>query len=137
VDDQTPGTRWPRRVKRFSQEQFEELVGEALDGLPDQIRNWLDNVAVIVAEAPTPDQLARAGLRPGAMLFGLYQGVPKTRRGVTYGETLPDKIVIFQRPIERLFRTREEVREQVRRTVLHEVGHHFGLDEEELDIAGV
>ncbi|HNS49774.1 MAG TPA: metallopeptidase family protein [Anaerolineae bacterium] len=132
-----PPDEQPLRPKRFSQEQFEELVAEALDQLPSDIRSWLDNVALIVAEAPTPDQLRRAGVRPGGSLFGLYQGVPKTRRGVTYGESFPDKIVIFQRPIERFCRTRREVRDQVRRTVLHEVGHHFGLGEADLEDAGL
>ena len=126
-----------RRVARFSQEQFEGLVAEAIDSMPGDIREWLDNVAVLVAQQPSPGQLRRAGLRPGQLLFGLYQGVPKTRRGVTYGEVLPDKILIFQRPIEQVCRTRDEVREQVRRTVLHEIGHHFGLGEEDLDDAGV
>jgi predicted Zn-dependent protease with MMP-like domain len=137
MDGFTPSSRWTRRARRFSQEEFEALVAEALDGLPDDIRDWLDNVAVVVAGEPTPGQLARAGVRPGGLLFGLYQGVPKTRRGVTYGEVLPDKILIFQRPIEQVCRTGEQVREQVRRTVLHEIGHHFGMDEEQLDDAGV
>jgi len=137
MDDRTEGVGWIRRVMRFSQAEFEELVAEALDELPDQIQRWLDNVAIVVAQDPTPDQLRSAGLGRGRLLFGLYQGVPKTRRGVTYGESLPDKIVIFQHPIERLCHTREDVRNQVRRTVLHEVGHHFGLDEKELDAAGV
>jgi predicted Zn-dependent protease with MMP-like domain len=116
---------------------FDELVTEALDGLPDEIQGWLDNVAIVVAERPTVEQLAQAGLEPGDLLFGLYVGVPKTRRGFTYGETVPDKIVIFQRPIERVCRTPAQVRAQVRQTVLHEIGHHFGLGEEELRDAGV
>jgi predicted Zn-dependent protease with MMP-like domain len=137
MDEQTPGPWWPRRAGRFSLEEFEALVAEALDSLPDEIRDMMDNVAVVVAERPSSSQLARAGVPPNVLLFGLYEGVPKTKRGVTYGEMLPDKIVIFQRPIERVCRTREQVREQVRRTVLHEIGHHFGLDEDELDDAGV
>jgi predicted Zn-dependent protease with MMP-like domain len=137
MDGFTLNPRWPRQPRRYSQEEFETLVAEALDDLPDDIREWMDNVAVIVAEEPTPDQLARAGVGPGSLLFGLYQGVPKTRRGVTYGEVLPDKILIFQRPIEHVCRTRQQVREQVHRTVLHEIGHHFGLDEDDLDEAGV
>lgn len=132
-----PPTEQAVRPKRFSQAQFEEMVVEALDQLPDDIRGWLDNVVVLVAEAPTPDQLRRAGVRPGGTLLGLYQGVPKTRRGVTFGEAFPDKILVFQRPIERFCRTRRDVREQVRRTVLHEVGHHFGLGEVDLEDAGV
>ena len=127
----------PTRVKRFSQAQFEELVAEALDDLPAEIQGWLDNVAVLVAEAPTAEQLRRAGVARGHLLLGLYEGVPRTRRGVTYGQIQPDKILIFQRPIERHCRTRQQVREQVRQTVLHEIGHHFGMNEYDLEAAGV
>ena len=122
---------------RFSPETFETLVAQALDSLPDEIQGWLDNVAVVVAQRPTPEQLAQAGLGPGNLLLGLYTGVPKTSRGFTYGEIVPDKIVIFQRPIEQVCRTPAQVRAQVRQTVLHEIGHHFGLDEAQLRDAGV
>jgi predicted Zn-dependent protease with MMP-like domain len=117
--------------------EFEDLVADALDSLPEGIRDLMDNVAVVVAYRPTADQLARAGLRPGDTLFGLYVGVPKTARGANYGEVLPDKILIFQQPIERACRTPAQIQRQVRRTVLHEIGHHFGLDEAELRSAGV
>ena len=116
---------------------FEQLVTEALDSLPDEVLHWLDNVAIVVGHWPTPQQLAQTGLRPGDLLFGLYVGVPKTSRGFTYGETVPDKIVIFQGPIEQVCRTPAQIRAQVRRTVLHEIGHHFGLDEGQLRSAGV
>lgn len=117
--------------------EFENLVAEALEDLPDEVQAWMDNVAIVVAERPTPQQLAQAGLRSGSLLLGLYVGVPKTRRGFTYGETVPDKIVIFRRSIERVCRTPAQVRQQVRRTVLHELGHHFGMDEQQLRDAGV
>ena len=116
---------------------FEQLVDEALTSLPDEILGWLDNVAIVIGERPTAEHLAQSGLEPGEVLFGLYVGVPKTQRGFTYGETLPDKIIIFRRPIERFCRTPAQVRAQVRQTVLHEIGHHFGLGEEELRAAGV
>lgn len=112
-------------------------MDEALASLPDEVHGWLDNVAVVVGNRPTPDQLASAGLGPGEQLLGLYVGVPRTRRGVTFGETLPDKILIFQWPIERVCRTRDQVRSQVRSTVLHEIGHHMGMDESQLRAAGV
>lgn len=124
-------------IVHLERQQFEALVQEALDTLPDAIQGWLDNVAVVISEWPSPEQLAAAGLKPGRLLFGLYVGVPKTHRGFTYGEIVPDKIVIFQGPIERVCRTTDQVREQVRRTVLHEIGHHFGMDEDELWQAGV
>jgi predicted Zn-dependent protease with MMP-like domain len=116
---------------------FEGLVAEALESLPDEIAGWLDNVAIVVADWPTPEQLAQADVGPGGLLFGLYVGVPKTHRGFTYGEIIPDKIIIFQRSIERVCRTPAQVRECVRKTVLHEVGHHFGMGEQELRDAGV
>jgi predicted Zn-dependent protease with MMP-like domain len=116
---------------------FEQLVSEAVDSLPDQVLGWLDNVAIVVGQWPTPDQQAQAGLGPGDLLFGLYVGVPKTHRGFTYGETIPDKIVIFQGPIERVCRTPAQIRRQVQQTVLHEIGHHFGMGEEDLRSAGV
>jgi predicted Zn-dependent protease with MMP-like domain len=126
-----------RRGLRYDTESFEALVVEALDGLPEEIHAWLDNVAIVVADHPTPAHLRQGRVRRGGLLLGLYVGVPKTRRGITYGEVLPDKIVIFQRPIEMVCRTAEEIREQVRRTVLHEIGHHFGMDEGDLREAGV
>ena len=116
---------------------FEQLVDDALSGLPGEIAGWMDNVAIVIAEWPTPQQLAQSGLGPGDMLLGLYVGVPKTHRGFTYGETVPDKIVIFRQPILRICRTPDQIRAQVRRTVLHEIGHHFGLDEGQLRSAGV
>lgn len=122
---------------RYSREYFEMLVAEALDSLPDELLGWLDNVAIVVGERPMPQQLAQVGLGPGDLLFGLYVGVPKTQRGFTYGETLPDKVVIFQQSIERVCHTPAQVRACVRKTVLHEVGHHFGMDEEQLRAAGV
>jgi predicted Zn-dependent protease with MMP-like domain len=122
---------------RFSQEHFERLVTEAVDSLPDEVLDWLDNVAIVVGERPTAEQLREAGLHGSDLLFGLYIGVPKTKRGFTYGEAVPDKIVVFQEPIERVCRTPIQIQDCVRRTVLHEIGHHFGLDEEELRAAGV
>lgn len=121
----------------YSREYFEMLVAEALDSLPDEFLGWLDNVAIVVGERPTPQQLAQVGLGPGDLLFGLYVGVPKTQRGFTYGETVPDKVVIFQQPIEQVCRTPAQVRACVRKTVLHEIGHHFGMDENQLRAAGV
>lgn len=122
---------------RLTRQQFEILVGEAIESLPDEILAWLDNVAIVVGEWPSPGQLAQVGLDSADLLFGLYVGVPKTKRGFTYGEIVPDKIVIYQRPIELVCRTPDQVRDRVRRTVLHEIGHHFGMDEDQLAEAGV
>jgi len=102
-------------------ELFEELVADALDGIPEELGNYMQNVAVFVEEqAPEPN------------LLGLYQGVPLTARGISYSGTLPDRISIYRRTICAICSTEEEVVEQVRRTVIHEVGHHFGIGDRRL-----
>ena len=113
--------------------RFRELVGEALDGLPEEWANRLDNVAVVVEEEASDADLAAVGINPdtGRELLGLYQGVPLDERGVFYS-SLPDRIVIYRGPILRIARSRQEVLRMVRETVLHELGHHFGLQEEDL-----
>jgi predicted Zn-dependent protease with MMP-like domain len=102
---------------------FERLVDEALDELPDDIRNVMSNVAVTVEDEPPP----------GQPLLGLYQGVPLGRRGPYYAGALPDKITIYRGPIERMTGGNPEaLRRQVRRTVLHEIAHHFGISDDRL-----
>jgi predicted Zn-dependent protease with MMP-like domain len=111
---------------------FARLVAEALDSLPPEIAAQMENVEVVVEPYPTRAQLAAGGVPRGHTLFGLYEGVPRTGRTRGYGMVLPDKITIFQRPIEAHCRTEEEIRAQVRRTVVHEIAHHFGIDDEAL-----
>lgn len=111
---------------------FEELVEEALLTLPDKINGVMENVVVTVAEHPSAAQRRATGLGPGQALYGLYQGVPLTRRTSHYGMVPPDRITIFMYPMVHYHRTSEAIRNQVRRTVLHEIGHHFGMDEEQL-----
>ncbi len=117
---------------RLSHSQFEALVVEALDSLPAQFRERMDNVEVVIEEWPTPDEARRAGLAPGQLLFGLYQGVPLTRRDSGYTLVPPDKITLYQRPIEMFSHTPEAVKQQVQRTVIHEIAHHFGISDERL-----
>ncbi len=113
--------------------EFEALVEEVLAELPPRFARYLENVAVVVEDEPSREQLRELGLRPGRdSLFGLYQGVPIDQRGHAFGNALPDQITIFYRPLLRAFRSRERIRREVRRTVLHEIGHHFGLDERAL-----
>jgi predicted Zn-dependent protease with MMP-like domain len=102
---------------------FEEEVRAALESLPERLRDAMSNVEVVVEEEP-----------PGGLpLLGLYQGIPLTRRGSGYGQVLPDKISIYRGPILRHFGHREDVlRDQIRRVVLHEVAHHFGISDERL-----
>lgn len=112
---------------------FEDLVMQALESLPPEIASRLENVEVIVEEEPTDDALA--GLPSGSSLFGLYQGIPLTERG-NYGNALPDKISIYKGPITRHWRKPDAIREQIRRTVIHEIGHYFGIPEDRLHELG-
>ena len=112
-------------------ERFRKLVSEAIDSLPKEFGKRLNNVAVVVEDSPTPQQLRKLRLAPWALLFGLYEGVPQTKRG-SYSGVLPDKITIFKNSIERVARNDEEINAQVRATVIHEIGHHFGLSDEDL-----
>ncbi len=105
--------------------QFEEMVVTALDGLPDELGRMMQNVAVTVEHDPGP---------PG--LLGLYRGLPLTSRGTHYAGVLPDQITIYHQAICAICRTPAEVVEQVRRTVIHEVAHHFGIDDDRLDELG-
>jgi len=104
-------------------ERFEELTAEALDGLPEWIRGRMENVDVLIEPDPPPQQ-------PG--LLGLYQGVPLTRRGAGYGGVLPDRITLFRSGILRGARSEAEVRDRVRHVVIHEVAHFFGISDERL-----
>lgn len=113
-------------------EAFEELVLAALDELPPEFREKLENVEITIEGWPSRHDLARAGIGPSGTLFGLYSGVPRTARGVWYGNVLPDRIVIYQGPIEAYCRSREEIVQTVRDTVMHEIGHYFGLSDQRL-----
>jgi len=111
---------------------FEELVAEALELLPDEFDRELDNVAVVVEDEPEAEVLADVGLDPEEDdLFGLYQGTPLTERDSFYSE-LPDRIVIYRLPILRACRSRRQVIREVRDTVVHELGHHLGMEEEDM-----
>jgi len=113
-------------------QRFEELVSEALEGLPPRFAERLSNIDVEVRDWPTPDEMRAARVQPGRLLLGLYRGTPQTRRGHWYSMALPDHILIYQGPIERVCRNDDEVRERVRRTVVHEIAHHFGWSDAEL-----
>jgi predicted Zn-dependent protease with MMP-like domain len=115
----------------MDEQRFQELVGEALDSLPKEFAEKLDNVSVTVADFPTIYQMRKANLGPNMLLFGLYEGVPQTKRGVYYSH-IPDKITIFRYAILQVSQTEEDVKRQVRQTVIHEIGHHFGLSEADL-----
>ncbi len=119
-----------------SPEEFESLVADAIDNIPEPFASHLSNVQVIVEDEPSAEYLASAGIGPHSTLFGLYQGIPQTERTGNYTWVLPDKITIFRGPITRAFRTSDEVREQVMVTVVHEIAHHFGISDDRLDELG-
>jgi predicted Zn-dependent protease with MMP-like domain len=113
-----------------SLERFEELVADALDSLPEPFASHLDNVQVVVEDWPSPEQIG--GLVGGGMLLGLYEGVPQTKRGPGYTFVLPDKITIFREPIMRHSDDEDDLTEQVKHTVIHEIAHHFGISDDRL-----
>jgi predicted Zn-dependent protease with MMP-like domain len=110
-------------------EDFEKLVRRAILDLPQGIRKRMDNVEIVIEDWPTAEQLQKNGIRQGVLLLGLYEGVPRTKRGIGYNLVLPDKITIFQKSIEEIAKTDAEIQEAVKNTVWHEIAHHFGFDE--------
>lgn len=117
---------------KVSRRRFEALGAHALDELPDLIREHMDNVAVVIEDWPTDEQYERLGLEPDDWLFGLYEGTPLLERGIVADPLLPDKITIFKGPLEDACETEEQMTEEIRRTVVHEIAHHFGIDEDRL-----
>jgi len=117
---------------RMSRRKFETLVERALQTISAEIRTRMDNVGLVVEDWPDEAQYATVGLEPGETLFGLYEGVPLIERGVVADPLLPDKITIFQGPLEEACETDDEMAEEIRKTVVHEIGHHFGIDDARL-----
>ncbi len=120
----------------MSRAEFEGLVVEALDSLPDEFLSHFANLDIVVEREPSVEQLAEQGMSGDETLLGLYEGIPQVDRE-GYGLVLPDKITIFQLPIEKYSGDREEIVEQVRTTVVHEVAHHFGITDEALHEMGL
>src|SRR3989338_971114 len=108
--------------------EFERLVREAILDLPPRIRSYMEKVAVVIEDDATQQQRSR-GNAGGGLLLGLYEGTPRTKRGPYYTLALPDKITIFQKPLQFVSQSVGELREQVTATVRHEIAHHFGFDE--------
>jgi predicted Zn-dependent protease with MMP-like domain len=112
-------------------------VREAVASLPPELLRNVHNVDIVIERRPTARDRKAAGLGPGGLLLGLYHGIPLTRRGESYNLVAPDKISIYQEHIEAICANDDEVREQVRKTVLHELGHYFGIDDERLHELGM
>ena len=119
-------------MSRLSRRQFEQIVAEALKGIPAELRGALDNIEVAVEEWPSPEQLADAGLDDDDLLFGFYHGTPLPERSPMTPYSLPDLITIFQGPLEEACESEDELRDEIRRTVVHEIAHYFGFDEDRL-----
>jgi len=113
--------------------EFEQLVDRALDNLPDEFSSLLENVAVFIADRPPRETLREMQVPSGETIFGLYEGIPLTERTHDYGLVTPDRITIFQRPIEEACTSQAEIVEEIRRTVLHEIAHFFGIDDDRLE----
>ena len=117
----------------MTREDFKKLVEEALLEIPPRFREAMKNVALVIEDMPPQDVLDEMEIGPDDTLFGLYQGTPLTERGWGYGNALPDRISIYQRPIVEACEDDEEIRDCVAETVIHEFGHYFGMSEEEIE----
>lgn len=117
----------------MDREKFRQLVSMTVQALPDEFIQRLDNLVIVVQDCPSADQLHRVGFRHNQSLLGLYEGVPLTKRGHHYGLVTPDKITIFQKPIERRCGQNDtEVAAEIARVVKHEIAHHFGISDARL-----
>ena len=118
----------------MQREQFEQLVEQAVKDLPKFFQEKLENLAIVVEDVPPPDIQDKF---PGSVILGLYQGIPLPDRSVFYSHPYPDVISIYQRNIEYMCRTEQEIVDQVKKTVMHEIGHYFGFDEAKLHELGL
>lgn len=116
---------------RVALDEFESLVEKAIDQLPEEYANLLDNVAVLVENEPDPEDLEALGMAPEDELLGLYRGIPLIERDSAYS-ALPDQVLLYRGPLLRICRDRRELVREVRDTLVHELGHYFGLSDEEM-----
>ena len=135
VDSAVPALRFSPGARNVERAEFENLVLRALESIPEGLRLYLDNVDIVVDDQPSRDQLAGNSVGEGELLLGLYEGVPLTER-YDYGEVLPDKITLFQGSIEALGLSGEQMVSEIADTVVHEVAHHFGIDDDRLHALG-
>ncbi len=118
----------------MNRSEFEKVVGEALDGLPLEFTELMSNLTIQVEDSPDAETMADVGLDPRSdVLFGLYTGVPLDQRGGWYGNVLPDMIALYRKPLLDACRNHRELIHQIQLTLLHEIGHHFGFSEEEME----
>ena len=117
----------------MNREKFRTLVDEALATIPDRFRDAMQNIAIVVEDEPSARALEEVGIEPPDTLLGLYEGTPLTERQWAHGNVLPDKITLFQDPIEDASRDRDDVIIAIAETLIHEIGHYFGLSEDEIE----
>ena len=117
----------------MTRDAFNKLVEEALQDIPKRFREEIKNVAIVVEDAPSPAMLAELGIEPPDSLYGLYQGIPLPERSWSYGNTLPDRVSLYQRTIEQDAEDHEDIIVCIAETLIHELGHYFGLSEEEIE----
>jgi predicted Zn-dependent protease with MMP-like domain len=117
----------------MTRERFQLLVEQALSTIPLEFRDALQNIAIVVEDAPTADDLRAVGIAPPDTLLGLYQGTPLTERSWAQGNVLPDKITLYQRPIENASDDEDDLIVAVGETLIHEIGHYFGMSEEQIE----
>jgi len=117
----------------MTRQQFLALVDEALGTIPERFRIAMRNIAIVVEDEPSSDQLADVGIEPSDTLLGLYEGIPLPEREWAHGNVLPDKITLFQGPIEDSSEDEDDLVIAIGETLIHEVGHYFGLSEEEIE----
>jgi len=122
----------PRPRLRLTPRAFEALVARALDDLPDWVRERLENLAIIVEPWPTREQRRKTGTKQGTLLLGLYEGIPLTKRGQGYNLVAPDRITLFQGPLELLADSPASLVQLIGHTVIHEIAHYLGFSEEEI-----
>lgn len=115
-------------MMELTDEQFDQLITKAMDDLPQEYITGLDNVAIVQADEPTEEQKQKMKIREGTILLGLYEGIPLTQRGNGYSFVLPDKITLFKNSILRVVRDENELFEQIKRTLWHEIAHFYGLN---------
>lgn len=116
----------------LTDDEFDQLISRAMDELPQEYIKGLDNVAIVYADDPDEHQSQKTNLHANSLLFGLYEGIPLTKRGAGYSFVLPDKITLFKNPILAVSRTPEELFEQITRTLWHEIAHYYGLDHDRI-----
>ncbi len=117
----------------MNRDRFKALVDEALRSIPDEFRAAMKNIAIVIENDPTAEQLAQVDVEPPDTLLGLYEGTPLTERQWAHGNVLPDKITLFQNPIEEASDDEDDLVVAIGETLIHEIGHYFGLSEEEIE----